>query len=121
MASSSTSKTMSSGVNTGATNEDPLGIDKLSVDYDYLLYKINDYVTSIQMETIAICKRHNELITDGIVEGVIEKNIQGFDEILKKCQELENHFDMMDQIAQISESFKFRLKHIIHDYKCLKG
>lgn len=112
---------MSTGVNSGSTNEDPLGIDKLSVDYDYLLYKISDYVTSIQMETTAICRRQNELVTEDIVEGVIEKNIEGFSEVLKKCEELENHFDMLDQIAQISESFKMRLKQIIQDYKCLKG
>lgn len=112
---------MSGGGITGVTNEDPLGIDKLTIDYDYLLYKINDYVTSIQLETTAICKRQNELITGQIIEQVVEKNIEGLKNILNKCQELENHFDMLDQIAAISETFKVRLRQVLKDYKQLKS
>lgn len=112
---------MSSGGTTGVSNEDALGIDRLTVDYDYLLYKINDYVTSIQLETTAICKRQNELITEQIIDQVVEKNIEGLNSILQKCEELENHFDMLEQIAAISENFKVRLMHVLKDYKSLKG
>lgn len=111
---------MSSGENTATGNEDQLGIDKLSVDYDYLLFKISDYVMNIQFETTAICRRHNELITQDIVEGVIEENIKQFNDVLKRCEELENYFDMLEQIAQISETFKIRLQKIIQDYNGLK-
>lgn len=110
---------MSTGANTG--NEDPLGIDRLTIDYDYLLYKINDYVGSIQLETTAICRRQNELIREQIIDQVMEKNIEGLESILKKCEELENHFDMLDQIAVISENFKVRLAQVLRDYKQLKS
>lgn len=110
---------MSTGANTG--NEDPLRIDKLTIDYDYLLYKINDYVASIQLETTAICRRQNELIREQIIDQVMEKNIEGLESILKKCEELENHFDMLDQIAVISENFKVRLAQVLRDYKQLKS
>lgn len=110
----------SASSNVAPITEDPLGIDKLSVDYDYLLYKISDYVSSIQLQTTGICKRQNEIITEGIVEGVIEKNIEDLKELLKKCEELENHFDMLDQIALITETFKIRIVQVVHDYKEVK-
>ncbi|QLL33170.1 hypothetical protein HG536_0E00810 [Torulaspora globosa] len=112
---------MSTSGNTSVPNEDPLGIDRLTIDYDYLLYKINDYVASIQLETTAICRRQNELIREQIIDQVMEKNIEGLNNILKKCEELENHFDMLDQIAVISENFKVRLARVLKDYKQLKS
>ncbi|AQZ14930.1 CNL1 (YDR357C) [Zygosaccharomyces parabailii] len=104
-------------MNDEATNEDPLGIDKLSVDYDYLLYKIADYVSSIEFQTNQICKRQHELITEHIVSEIVEENIKMFKELMRKCEELENHFDMLDQINLITEKFKMRLAQVSRDYK----
>lgn len=98
-------------------NEDPLGIDKLSVDYDYLLYKIRDYVSSIEFQTNEICRRQHELITEHIVAEVVEENIRMFKQLLKKCEELENYFDMLDQINLITEKFKTRLAQATREYK----
>ncbi|CCC70807.1 hypothetical protein NCAS_0F03230 [Naumovozyma castellii] len=99
---------------------DPLGIDKLSVDYDYLLYKIRDHVESIQLQTTQLCRTQNELVTNEIVENIIDRNISEFKLLLEKCEELENHFDMLDQIAIITESFNDRISAIIADYKQIK-
>ncbi|AQZ10767.1 CNL1 (YDR357C) [Zygosaccharomyces parabailii] len=104
-------------MNDEATSEDPLGIDKLSVDYDYLLYKIADYVSSIEFQTNQICKRQHELITEHIVSEIVEENIKMFKELMRKCEELENHFDMLDQINLITEKFKMRLAQVSRDYK----
>ncbi|QLQ80727.1 hypothetical protein HG537_0E00800 [Torulaspora globosa] len=111
---------MSGSGNTDVPNEDPLGIDKLTIDYDYLVYRIQEYVASIQLETTAICRRQNELIREQIVDQVVEKNIDGLNSILGKCQELENHFEMLEQIAVISESFKMRLAQVLREYRQLK-
>lgn len=90
--------------------EDLLGINKLSVDYNYLLYKIQDYVESIQLQTSKICARENQLIVQDIVGDIVDPNIEQFKELLRKCDELEQHFDMLEQIEMISLSFKDRLR-----------
>ena len=101
--------------------EDALGINKLIVDYDYLLYKINDRVQSIQYRTDLLCKRQNQLIGDDIIRGLIDVNIDHFKHILKQCDELENHFDMMDQIDMIVQTFKNRLQDINTEYTNIKS
>lgn len=99
---------------------DTLGINKLIVDYDYLLYKINDHVQSIQYRTDQICKRQNQLVEQDIIEGQIDFNIDQFKKLLKHCDELETHFDMMDQIDLIAKSFKDRLQNITMEYSNIK-
>ncbi|SCU85734.1 LAME_0D02542g1_1 [Lachancea meyersii CBS 8951] len=99
---------------------DPFGIDRLCVDYDYLLYKIHDYVSSIQLRTIEICKQQNHLVEQGIIDQVIDTNVNELKKILAKCDELENHFDMLDQLDSIVESFGPRLQKVIADHKALR-
>ncbi|CCD23586.1 Cnl1p NDAI_0B05530 [Naumovozyma dairenensis CBS 421] len=100
--------------------EDPLGIDKLSIDFDYLLYKIHGYVETIQLQTIDICHNQYTLIDEGIIEGVIDRNIQEFKKLLEKCNELENHFDMLDQIEMITKTFSERLTDLVTEYRQIK-
>ncbi|CCK69606.1 Cnl1p KNAG_0C05050 [Huiozyma naganishii CBS 8797] len=99
------------------TSDDPLGINKLTMDFDYLMYKISDYVESIQLQTNEHCSRQNQLIVGDIIEEVIDKNIAEFRDLLKKCDDLETHFDMLDQLAVIAATFKERLAQISKDYK----
>ncbi|EDO18112.1 hypothetical protein Kpol_1031p16 [Vanderwaltozyma polyspora DSM 70294] len=104
-----------------SNNEEMLGIDKLSVDYDYLLYKINDYVNSIQIQTKEVCQRQNELISQNVVEDIVDVNIQSFKDILSKCEELENYFTMLDQIEMISDTFHGRIDDVLKEYRKLNG
>ncbi|QLG72044.1 hypothetical protein HG535_0C03980 [Zygotorulaspora mrakii] len=100
--------------------DDPLNIDKLSVDYEYLIYKIKDYVQSIELETTQICRKQKELIENDIIVEIIDKNIRELKNILQKCDELENHFDMLDQISIITDAFKERLDNVVKEYKSSK-
>ncbi|GCE98871.1 cyclin cln1 [Zygosaccharomyces mellis] len=102
------------------SNDDSFGIDRLSMDYDYLLYKISDYVSSIEFQTNEICKRQNVLITENIVNGIVDENIENFKEIVTKCEKLENYFDMLDQINMITENFKTRITLVARDYRELQ-
>ncbi|CCH58161.1 hypothetical protein TBLA_0A03630 [Henningerozyma blattae CBS 6284] len=99
----------------GEEHEDLLGINKLSVDYSYLLYKIQDHVESIQLQTTKICVSENQSITEGIIANIVDKNIEDYNLLLKKCEELEHYFDMLDQIEVISETFKDRLREATKD------
>ncbi|CCF58551.1 hypothetical protein KAFR_0E04000 [Kazachstania africana CBS 2517] len=101
-------------------NVDPLNINKLSVDYDYLLYKISDHVQSIQLDVKEICEKQYGLINNEIILNVIDENIKNFKILLQKCEDLENYFDMLDQIGVIAESFKERIKQISIEYKKVK-
>lgn len=102
------------------TSGDPLGINQLTVDYDYLMYKINDYVQSIQIQTNDLCKQQTALIQEGVIEGTIDKNVAGFKELLEKCSELNNYFDMLEQISMIAEMNKERLSSICADLKTIR-
>lgn len=102
------------------SGDDPLGINRLSMDYDYLLYKIGDYVQSIQIQTDELCKEQNTVIKKSIIEDVVDKNISEFKNLLEKCNELENYFDMLEQILMISETFKERLKSITSELNSVK-
>lgn len=110
------------GGNPQRTDQDTndLGINKLILDYDYLIYKINDYVQSIQLRTNLLCKEQNRLIETEIIGGLIDSNINHLNYISKKCDELETHFDMMDQIDLIVQSFKNRLQCVKYEYDDLK-
>ncbi|KAG0664561.1 Cyclin cln1 [Maudiozyma exigua] len=102
------------------SSDDPLGINKLAVDYDYLMYKIDDYVQSIQLQTHSICMQHDKVIKEEIIEGIIDKNIAEFKALLESCNELENYFDMLEQISFISDTFRQRLDGICNELKTLK-
>ncbi|CAL9735861.1 biogenesis of lysosome-related organelles complex 1 subunit Cnl1p [Monosporozyma servazzii] len=108
------------GSRSNEEEEDALGINKLIIAYDYLLYKINDHVQSIQYRTDMMCKRQNQLIEEDIIRGQIDVNIEHFKHILKQCDELETHFDMMDQIDTIVQTFKDRLQDINAEYNNIR-
>ncbi|QHS72547.1 Cnl1p [Saccharomyces paradoxus] len=103
-----------------SAGDDPLGIDKLTVDYDYLLYKIKDYVQSIQLDTTELCKKQNEVMVNGIIENTIDKNIAKFKQLLEKCDTLENHYEMLNQLAMITDTFKERIAEAVNDYNSIK-
>ncbi|KAM3162148.1 Biogenesis of lysosome-related organelles complex 1 subunit CNL1 [Lachancea thermotolerans] len=108
-----------SAQNEGAAEgtRDPFGIDRLSVDYDYLLYRIQDHVTSIQLSTTEICRQQNQLVEQGIIGDAIDINIEEMRRILQKCEELETHFDMLDQIDSIVQAFRPRLDDIVREHR----
>ncbi|QEU61306.1 Cnl1 [Kluyveromyces lactis] len=104
--------------NTGVeADSDPFNIDKLIVDYDYLLYKIQDELESIQLKTLEICQKQNEIVEHGIIEEVIDGNIGMAKDLLQKFDDLEKHYDQLDAVEGIVVSFKSRLKGVITQYK----
>lgn len=114
------SYTMTDDTKLTPSSDDPLGINKLAVDYDYLMYKIDDYVQSIQLQTHNICMQHDKVIKKEIIEGIIDKNVAEFKTLLESCNELENYFDMLEQISFISDTFRQRLDDICNELKTLK-
>lgn len=98
-------------------DNDPFKIDKLIVDYDYVLYKIQDELESIRLETLEVCEKQNQLVENGIIEDVIDANIAMTKELLEKCDELDKHYDQLDAVEGIVVSFKSRLKNVITQYK----
>lgn len=97
--------------------DDPFNVDKLIVDYDYVLYKILDQMESIQMKTTEICRRQHELVERGVIEKVIDKNIAGVKELLEKCEELEKQYDQLAAVNEIAETFNIRLKNVANKYR----
>ncbi|CDO95068.1 unnamed protein product [Kluyveromyces dobzhanskii CBS 2104] len=98
-------------------DNDPFEIDKLILDYDYLLYKIQDELESIQLKTLEVCQKQNVLVEDGLIEDVIDGNIAMAKDLLDKCDDLEKHYDQLDAVEGIVVSFKSRLKRVVTQYK----
>lgn len=100
-------------------DNDSLGIDKLTMDYEYLLYKVHDYAQSIQLQSEQICQQQYDVISKDIIEEVIDVNIQQYTTLLADCAKLEDHMDMLVQLNTIVDSFKDRLQACNTKYRDL--
>ncbi|KAH3900224.1 related to Biogenesis of lysosome-related organelles complex 1 subunit CNL1 [Saccharomycodes ludwigii] len=92
---------------------DPLDINKLSLDYDYLMYKISDYISAIHQQTTDIVRQQSDLITKGIINTQIDQTIENCKGVLSKCHDLEDACDMLENIDSIIDEFFIRLRNII--------
>lgn len=101
-------------------NNDPFHVDQLILDYDYLVYRIRDHISSVHVETTNVCRRQHELITKGIVEEVVHKNIEELGDILNKSKELEEYFTQLNAIDAIVASFHERVEDIIKQLRDIK-
>lgn len=97
-------------------NRDPFHVDQLILHYDYLLYKIQDYVSTIHYETTQIIKQQHELITEGIINETINFNILVLKDLLAKCENLDQYFDRIEAIEDIVDAFGERLDKLMVKY-----
>ncbi|AMD19176.1 HBR275Cp [Eremothecium sinecaudum] len=101
-------------------NKDPFHVDQLILDYDYLIYRIKDHVSTIHLETTNACRRQHDLITKGIVEDIIENNIKELRNVLGKCKELEAYILQLNALDSIVNTFHERVNEVIKQLRDIK-
>lgn len=100
-------------------SSDPLELHKLSLSYDYLIYKINDHVALLSETTHQSILRKQELITTDYLQDQLQlaKEFKEIDEILEKCRNLELDFLKLDQLGGFIGEFKERVTQLERVFK----
>ena len=100
-------------------SSDPLELHKLSLSYDYLIYKINDHVALLSETTHQSVLRKQELINNDYLQDQLQlaKEFKEIDEIMEKCRNLELDFLKLDQLGGFIGEFKERVTQLERVFK----
>lgn len=88
--------------------DDPLGVKKLALSFDYLMYKISEKMEALSRQTEASVVSRKDEADKELVE--IEESMNNLKELIKKCEDLDNDFTRIEQISVIVTDFKQRIK-----------
>ncbi|CAI4378360.1 CMF_collapsed_G0013240.mRNA.1.CDS.1 [Saccharomyces cerevisiae] len=55
-----------------------------------------------------------------LVNTQVAHFVSKFSELLEKCDTLENHYEMLNQLAMITDTFKERIAEAVNNYNSLK-
>mmetsp|Transcript_8495 Transcript_8495/g.10582 ORF Transcript_8495/g.10582 Transcript_8495/m.10582 type:complete len:109 (-) Transcript_8495:1011-1337(-) len=100
-------------------DEDPLVLKSLAVNFDYLMYKINDHISNLSEKSYNAVSAKQDFVNEEYLQKQLnlERELQEIDEILNKCNELELDFMRLDQLYLFVEDFKSRLDSLEHGFK----
>ncbi|CCG22664.1 hypothetical protein CORT_0B09600 [Candida orthopsilosis Co 90-125] len=109
-----TSTTPESSSRVPVQEADPLELHKLSLSYDYLMFKIKDYIKTLTDQTYESVLQKQDHINHDYFENQLNLPIQyeEIDKLLKTCNELEQEFMKIDQLEMFAHDFKQRLDAI---------
>lgn len=93
---------------------DPLDIHKLSLSFDYLMFKIKDSIATLSDSTYDTIVRKQKFIDDEYFEEQLHlgTEMESTDELIERCSRLENEFFKLDQLYEFVEDFKTRLSEL---------
>ncbi|ODV62234.1 Cnl1p ASCRUDRAFT_24961, partial [Ascoidea rubescens DSM 1968] len=91
-----------------SVDDDPLNVKQLALNFDYLIYKINDRIKSLAEETeLSVSnKRYN---VEVFIEDEIQSEVVKFKDLNDQLDELLNDFLKVQQIDMIVKDFKQRI------------
>lgn len=100
-------------------DEDPLVLKNLAVNFDYLMYKINDHISNLSEKTFNAVNAKQDFVNGEYLQKQLdlEKEINEIDLILSKCNELELDFMKLDQLYLFVQDFKSRLNSLEDGFK----
>lgn len=92
-------------------DDDPLALKSLAVQFDYLMFKINDHYATLADQTyLAVVAKRDTIEHDYLGQQLeVEKQIGEIDDLISSCDDLELEFKKLDQIEGFVEDFKTRL------------
>jgi hypothetical protein len=93
---------------------DPLDIHKLSLNFDYLMFKINDSISNLSDFTYETVFQKQQFIDEEYFEHQLHlrSEIEHTDELIDRCTKLENEFFKLDQLYEFVKDFKKRLNEL---------
>ncbi|ODQ60466.1 hypothetical protein WICANDRAFT_12805, partial [Wickerhamomyces anomalus NRRL Y-366-8] len=90
--------------------DDPLGVKKLALSFDYLLYKISEKMEVLAQQTeSSVISRKDEAERELLD---VETSANNLKDLIQKCDNLDNDFTMLEQISIIVSDFKQRIKNL---------
>lgn len=99
-------------------DDDPLGVKQLSLNFEYLMYKINDRVKTLSEQTEEVITNQHVKYSKDIDK--IDHDINCIDTLTKKYQLIMTEFVKLEQLAYIVKDFDSRLASIETKVKKLK-
>ncbi|KAI3403918.1 hypothetical protein KGF56_003348 [Candida oxycetoniae] len=90
---------------------DPLELRKLSLSYDYMMYKIKDYIKTLMDQTYESVLQKQTLINQDYFENQLQlsRQYREIEQLIKSCNDLELEFMKIDQLEIFVKDFKQRL------------
>jgi hypothetical protein len=95
--------------------DDPLGVKKLALSFDYLVYQITEKVQSLALQTEDTVKYKKQVAETQLNE--VEESITSLNKLLKACEDLDNDFTKLEQISLIVTDFKTRIRQLESYFK----
>lgn len=95
--------------------DDPLGVKRLALSFDYLLYKIQDRVTQLAEQTHLSVERTVGDAEEQLV--LVEESITRLRALTRTCDEIETEFLGVEQIGVIVREFTNRLDALERFYR----
>lgn len=94
--------------------EDPLGLKELALNYDYSIYKINDYINNLSEMTFDSVSKKDKLIKQEYFHEQLNltEELDQVDKLVQKCNDIELEFMKIDQLQMFINDFKLRLSAI---------
>ncbi|KAL7664017.1 Biogenesis of lysosome-related organelles complex 1 subunit CNL1 [[Candida] zeylanoides] len=101
--------------------DDPLALKSLAVQFDYLMFKINDHYATLAEQTYSAVVAKRDTIEHSYLEQQlqVEKQIKDIDDLISSCEDLELEFKKLDQIEGFVEDFKTRLSSLEQAFNSL--
>lgn len=91
--------------------EDPLALKELALNYDYLIYKINDHVKNLSEQTFESVSYKDKVIKEHFLANTLDldNELKKVDDLIAKCDEIELEFLKLDQLTIFIDDFKKRV------------
>lgn len=99
-------------------DDDPFELKELAVNYDYLIYKINDTIATLSEKTFQSINNKNKLINESYLNDQLQLNeeLQDIDKLITQSKELEMTFMKLDQLNLFVEDFKSRISYLEDEF-----
>lgn len=97
-----------------ADKDDPLQLKLLAVNYEYLMYKINDHIGNLSEKTNVAVEEKRRLIEDDyfVKQLDIDTQLKHADDLLAECNEVEQQLMKLDQLYGFADDFKQRISDL---------
>lgn len=92
-------------------NDDPYQIKDLSVQYDYLMFKIRDHILNLSEKTYKSVVAKKDAIDKDVFrqQADVDNELSDADDLIKQCDNLELLFMKLDQLYSFVEEFNKRV------------
>ncbi|RCK60633.1 Biogenesis of lysosome-related organelles complex 1 subunit CNL1 [Candida viswanathii] len=100
------------------SDPDPLELRKLSLSYDYLMYKINDYINTLTEQTYqSILSKQYQINQEYLNDQLnLFDNYDKIEDLIKTVNNLEMEFLKLDQLEEFILDFKQRLNVLENEF-----